>query len=112
LTEHSLYAAFTKPQVKQLYNQQLEVLRTSERARNIHALCEVRDQTISQQARVSAVNSLTTMDNLAGHGSAAGASAGFIIQVIAAPGMTIAGKTIDGEVMASGSKADSVEITR
>lgn len=43
LTDHSLYVAFTKSHIKAYYNQQLEVLRTSERARNIHRAIEIRD---------------------------------------------------------------------
>jgi hypothetical protein len=58
LKEPSLYAAFLKPHVKTYYLGQLEVLRTSERARNIHTLAEVRDQQTNQMARVQAVKVL------------------------------------------------------
>lgn len=100
LSEHSLYVAFLKPQVKQLYNQQLEVLRNSERARNIHALCETRDQTVSWNARVSAVNALESMDNQRGGTGGPGTSAGFVIQVITSPGTTVAGHVIEHEPIA------------
>lgn len=58
MSEHSLYAALRKPHVKAYYLEQLDVLRTSERARNIHTLAEVRDQTSNQMARVQAVKAL------------------------------------------------------
>jgi hypothetical protein len=43
ITDHSLRSALNKPHVKRYYLAQLEVLRTSERARNIHRLREIRD---------------------------------------------------------------------
>lgn len=60
--EHSLYVAFRKPHVKAYYLSEMEVLRTSEKARNIHTLCEVRDQTSNQMARVNAVKALEQID--------------------------------------------------
>lgn len=62
LTEHGLYKALRKPPVRAAYLAELEVLRTSERARNIHTLAEVRDQTDNQMARVQAVKALEQMD--------------------------------------------------
>ncbi len=62
MAEHSLYVAFRKPHVKAHYLSELEVLRTSERARNFHTLCEVRDQTTNQMARVNAVKALEQVD--------------------------------------------------
>lgn len=58
LKDHALYVALTKPHVKAYYLGQLDVLRTSERARNIHALIDVRDQTENKMARVQAVKTL------------------------------------------------------
>jgi len=43
LKEHSLYVALRLPHVKAYYAEQLEVLRTSERARNIHRAIAIRD---------------------------------------------------------------------
>lgn len=54
----SLYNALRRPQVKRLYMNELDVLRTSERARNIHALVDVRDQKGNHMARVNAVKAL------------------------------------------------------
>jgi hypothetical protein len=61
----SLYNAFRKHHVRAFYLAQLEVLRTSERARNIHTLCEVRDQTDNQMARVNAVKALEQLEDQA-----------------------------------------------
>jgi transposase-like protein len=55
LKDNSLYVAMRKPEVKRYYLDELDVLRTSERARNFHTLCEVRDQTSNQMARVNAI---------------------------------------------------------
>lgn len=55
ISEHGLYKALRKAPVKAFYLSELEVLRTSERARDIHTLNEVRDQTTNQMARVQAV---------------------------------------------------------
>lgn len=43
LTEHALYCAFRRPHVKASYLTELEVLRNSERSRNIHRAIEIRD---------------------------------------------------------------------
>lgn len=43
ISEHTLYVAFRKPHVKAHYLNELEVLRTSERARSIHRIAEIRD---------------------------------------------------------------------
>lgn len=58
LKEHALYCAFRKPHVKAHYLAECEVLRTSAKARNIHVLEQVRDQTGNQMARVNAVKAI------------------------------------------------------
>lgn len=63
LKDHALYVALSKPHVKAYYMRQLDVLRTSERARNIHTLTDVRDQTTNQMARVQAVKALEQIDD-------------------------------------------------
>lgn len=62
LKEHSLYVALSRPHNKTYYLSQLEVLRTSERARNIHALADVRDGS-NQMARVQAVKALEQLSD-------------------------------------------------
>lgn len=65
LKDNSLYVALRRPDVKAHYLAELDVLRTSERARNIHTLAEVRDQTSNQMARVQAVKALEQIDEQA-----------------------------------------------
>jgi hypothetical protein len=58
IREHSLYCALKKPHVLSYYLNEIGVLRSSERAKNIHTLAAVRDQTENQMARVAAVKAL------------------------------------------------------
>jgi hypothetical protein len=58
MTDHSLRAALRQPHVTAYYNQGLQVLRTSERARNISALARVRDTSENSMAVVSAAKAL------------------------------------------------------
>lgn len=69
IKDNSLYIALRRPDVKAFYMRELDVLRTSERARNIHTLAEVRDQTSNQMARVQAVKALEQIDEQAAEGS-------------------------------------------
>lgn len=85
MTEHGLYKALRKPPVRAYYLRELEVLRTSERARNIHTLAEVRDQTANQMARVNAVKALEQLEDQPQSAAARHQSPGFVIQVINAP---------------------------
>ena len=83
MSEHSLYAALRKPHVKAYYLQQLEVLRLSERARNIHTLVSVRDQESNQMARVQAVKELEQLSDDDPRGpSSATHSPGLTIRII------------------------------
>ena len=82
LQEQSLYVALTRPHVRAYYLRQLDVLRTSERARNIHALVGIRDDERNQMARVQAVRTLEQIaDDNAGPRSA-GSSPGLTIVVV------------------------------
>lgn len=63
LSIHGLREALKRPHVKQYYSAQIEVLRENERARNIHALVQVRDQTGNQMARVQAVKALEQLSD-------------------------------------------------
>jgi hypothetical protein len=56
----SLYNALRKHHVRAYYLAQLEVLRTSERARNIHRLCEIRDAANNMPA-VQAIKTLEAL---------------------------------------------------
>ena len=58
LKDDSLYVALRRPDVKQFYMSELDVLRTSERARNIHRAVEIREQTSNQMASIQAIKLL------------------------------------------------------
>lgn len=66
MTDHGLREALRRPHVKAYYIAQLEVLRTSERARNIHALAGVRDGSGNGLAVVGAVKALEQMADAPG----------------------------------------------
>jgi hypothetical protein len=57
------------------------VLRTSERARNIHTLVDIRDQKSNQMARVAAVNALEKLDNQSIAGGPAAQTPGVVIVI-------------------------------
>jgi hypothetical protein len=61
MTDHSLRAALKKPHVRQFYLSELDVLKTSERARNVLALVDVRDNSSNSMSRVQAARSLEQM---------------------------------------------------
>jgi hypothetical protein len=83
---HGLREALRKPHVRAYYLAQLDVLRTSERARNIHTLAAVRDQESNQMARVQAVKALEQIGDEAAPGTRQ--SAGFVIMVVGSPHMS------------------------
>lgn len=85
LTDQALYAAFRRPYVKAHYASMLEVLRTSAKARNIHALEEVRDQTDNAMARVNAVKALEQLEDVQHGNSGSMRSAGIVIVVGSQP---------------------------
>jgi hypothetical protein len=82
MSDHGLREALKKPHVKAYYNSGLEVLRTSERARNISALAQVRDDSENDMARVSAAKALEQLaepNGPGGPGGGRGARAGWVI---------------------------------
>lgn len=82
LKDHALYVALSKPHVKAYYMRQLDVLRTSERARNIHTLVDVRDQKTNQMARVQAVKALEQIDEVDNSRSIANSLPGLQIVIV------------------------------
>ena len=60
-TERALYLALAKAEVAAYWNRGLDVLRTGERASNIHRLCEIRDAANNMPA-VNAVKALEMLD--------------------------------------------------
>lgn len=87
ISEHGLYKALRSPPVRALYLRELDVLRTSERARNIHTLVRVRDQTANQMASVQAVKTLEQMEEQQFTSAARSAVPGLMIVVNNAPHM-------------------------
>lgn len=88
ISEHGLYKALRKPPVKAHYLAELEVLRTSERARNIHTLAEVRDQRSNQMARVQAVKALEQISDDPTAAAARHAAPGLTLVIVNAAPVT------------------------
>jgi hypothetical protein len=86
MSEHSLYVSLRKAHVRQWYLRELDVLRTSERARNIHALVDVRDRGENAMARVAAVKALEQVgdDEAARGGYGPPLQPGLVIQIVTA----------------------------
>jgi hypothetical protein len=88
MSVHGLREALRRPHVKHFYLRELDVLKTSERARNILALVDVRDNAENSMARVQAARSLEQLaDDANNPASGRGAMAsvpGFVILVSAA----------------------------
>jgi hypothetical protein len=83
MSEHSLYVSLRKAHVRQWYLREIDVLRTSERARNIHALVSVRDTADNSMARVSAVKTLEAISDVeAARGGSATTAPGLVIQIV------------------------------
>jgi hypothetical protein len=91
MTDHGLREAFKKPHVKAYYNAGLEVLRTSERARNISSLAKVRDKSDNDMAVVSAAKALEQLAEPNGPGGLGGGrrGAGWCIDLSESPGVVI-----------------------
>lgn len=95
IKDNSLYVALRRPDVKAFYMRELEVLRTSERARNIHTLVDVRDQQSNQMARVQAVKALEQIDDGETANRATAALPG--LQIVIVQGSNPLVRTIDDE---------------
>jgi hypothetical protein len=99
MSEHGLWAALRRPHVRQWYLREIDVLRTSERARNIHALVDVRDTADNSMARVSAAKALEALDDTeaARGGYGPPLQPGLVIQIVSgdAPPKVIAPKVIE-----------------
>jgi hypothetical protein len=58
ITERALYLALEKAEVASYWNSSVVMLRTGEKARNVHVLTEVRDSSGNAMARVAAVKTI------------------------------------------------------
>lgn len=81
LQDNSLYVALRKPDVKRYYLDQLEVLRTSDRARRYHRLMELGEQNDNKAAAVSALVALKGEDEQQVSAGGVGRSAGITIVI-------------------------------
>lgn len=97
MTDHGLREALKRPHVKSYYSAGLEVLRTSERSRNIFALAKVRDTSDNGMAVVSAAKALEQLVDVAPPtGATERDRPGVIVQIITAPQQPVgAGVVID-----------------
>lgn len=86
MTDHGLRAALKKPHVKAAYLAELDVLRTSERARNTLAMIEVRDGKghSNPMARVQAAKALEGMEDGLPGSLDPRQQGGIVIRIIAA----------------------------
>lgn len=83
LKDNSLYVAFMKPEVKAYYLQQCDVLRTSGRARRIHRLEAMLEQSDNKAAVINAALALESIgqDQVSAN-AAQSAQPGVIIQIV------------------------------
>src|SRR5260370_19037579 len=72
LADSSLRAALRRPHLLAHYNAELSPLRTSLRAKNVHRLDTIADDSKNDMARVAAVKALEVISDQAGDQSAAG----------------------------------------
>jgi hypothetical protein len=111
ITQRALYLALEKMEVAAYWQRQTDVLRTGERARNIHRLVEIRDAANNMPA----VNSIKTMMQIEDDSRTAHTYGGQVV-----PGMTIniitppnaMPKPIDITIDHERSDDDAVEPTR
>lgn len=82
-TERALYLALEKPEVAAYFNRALDVLRTGERASNLHRLTDLRDQNDNRAAAVKAIQVLEQLDAEANARPGSGSqTAGVIIRIV------------------------------
>jgi len=82
MSVNGLREALRKPHVRLHYTAMLEVLRTSERARNIHALAAVRDDSKNANARVAAVRTLEQIAETGARERPAAPFAGLVVNIV------------------------------
>lgn len=82
ISEHGLYKAFRKPVVKAFYLSELEVLRTSERARSIHRIAEIRDAADNMPALKAAEYFATDKAEMPGRSTGSLQLPGLTIQIL------------------------------
>lgn len=66
IKDDTLYKAFLNPEVRREYEAQIDVLRTSERARNIHKAAQLRDEAESEKVQLDSAKWLHGEDKQGG----------------------------------------------
>jgi len=92
MTPHGLREALKKPHVRAYWNGGLQVMRESERAKNVLALADVRDTSDNDMARVSAAKALEQIADPVmpgGPGGGRGRAGWMIADEPQKPGLTI-----------------------
>lgn len=85
ITQRALYLALEKSEVAAHWNSCIKVLRTGERARNLHRLTELRDQDENRGAAVKSVQLLEQLDVNDVRPGPASMQPGMVIVIHAAP---------------------------
>lgn len=85
MSVHGLREALRKPHVKAHLKAELQVLRDSERARNIHALADVRDHAKNATARVAAARALEGLSEEGERDRRAAPFMGLVVNILPAP---------------------------
>ena len=93
ITERALYLALAKPEVAKYWNDAVHVLRNGERAANLFALIDVRDNSGNAIARVSAAKALEQVPEVEAAGARASQPSGHFQIVIVQ--RELAGQVID-----------------
>jgi hypothetical protein len=82
LAEHSLYQALRRAPVRQLYLAELEVLRTSGRARRIRRYEEISEQDENKMAAVAALKALDQIEDVETQRRGTVSTPGLVIQIL------------------------------
>jgi hypothetical protein len=90
ISERALYLALEKSEVAAHWNRSIQVLRSGERARNLHRLTELRDQDDSRSAAVKAVQVLEQLDSSDAPHRGVATQPGFVILIREPPSVTVA----------------------
>ena len=85
MSDHGLREALRKAHVRQFYANELDVLRTSARAKNFHRLDEIAGTSGNDMARVAAIKHMDLVADAAPPAGAAAIAPGLVIQIINAP---------------------------
>jgi hypothetical protein len=81
ISEHGLYKAFRKPPVKAFYLKELEVLRSSERARSLFRMVELREQDDNKMVAFNAAKELAGSAEDQRAGAQAQSLPGLVVQI-------------------------------